>query len=136
MILPLLLRSLLSRPSSEPAPDVAPEILLALAARMEGTVRARLGRSLAICVVDAGSCNGCGLEVAALEAPAYDLESHGLRLVGSPWHADVLLVTGPVTRNMTEALRRARACMAEPAWVVSVGDCAADGGCFRGSAAV
>ena len=131
-----MLRALVSRPLSDGPPPVAEEAVSALGARLEATVRTRLGRSLAIRAVDAGSCNGCESEIEALGGSVYDLEGHGLRLVASPRHADVLLVSGPVTRNMAEALRAAHAAMAEPAWVVAVGDCAADGGCFRGSAAV
>ncbi len=131
-----LLRALLSRPATDAAPPVAAEAVAALGAQLEATARTRLGRSLAVRALDAGSCNGCELEIEALEGVAYDLEGHGLRLVASPRHADVLLVSGPVTRNMADALRRARAAMAEPAWVVAAGDCAADGGCFRGAAAV
>lgn len=95
-----------------------------------------LGRALAVRVVDAGSCNGCELEIQALGNAYYDLERFGLRFVASPRHADVLLVTGPVTRNMREALERAHAAMPQPGWVVAAGDCAIDGGCFAGSYAV
>jgi NADH-quinone oxidoreductase B subunit len=99
-------------------------------------MRRRLGRSLAIRVVDAGSCNACELELNALNNPFYDLERFGIHLVASPRHADVLVVTGPVTRNMAEALRRTYEAMPNPKWVVAVGDCAIDGGCFAGSPAV
>ena len=94
------------------------------------------GRSLAIRMVDAGSCNGCELEIHALNNAFYDLERFGLRFVASPRHADVLLVTGPVTKNMREALERTHAATPDPKWVVAVGDCAIDGGCFAGSYAV
>ncbi|UFN47096.1 NADH-quinone oxidoreductase subunit NuoB [Roseomonas sp. OT10] len=136
MLWPRLARNLLSRPSTDPAPPVPADAAEALALRLEEASRARLGRSLAIRAVDAGSCNGCELELNALSGVAYDLERFGLRLVASPRHADLLLVTGPVTRNMTEALRRTHAAMPEPGWVVAAGDCAAGGGCFRGSPAV
>src|SRR5512139_3658975 len=96
----------------------------------------RLGRSLSIRVVDAGSCNGCELEINALGNPFYDLERFGLRFVASPRHADVLLVTGPVTKNMRMALERTYAATPNPKWVVAAGDCARDGGCFAGSYAV
>ncbi|MGE5723165.1 MAG: NADH-quinone oxidoreductase subunit B family protein [Sphingomonadales bacterium] len=96
----------------------------------------RLGRSLSIRVVDAGSCNGCELEINALGNPFYDLERFGLRFVASPRHADVLLVTGPVTKNMREALEKTYEAMPAPKWVVGAGDCALDGGCFAGSYAV
>ena len=86
--------------------------------------------------VDAGSCNGCELEIHALNNAFYDLERFGLRFVASPRHADVLLVTGPVTKNMREALERTYAATPDPKWVVAVGDCAVDGGIFAGSYAV
>jgi Ni,Fe-hydrogenase III small subunit len=94
------------------------------------------GRSLAIRQVDAGSCNGCELEIAGLTGPHYDLERFGLHFVASPRHADCLLVTGPVTRNMAEALRRTWLATPDPKFVVAVGDCGRDGGLFRGSYAV
>ena len=130
----LLLESLFKSPLSEKVPRDA------LAAELgEAIARAafkRLGRSLSIREVDAGSCNGCELEINALTNPYYDLERFGLRFVASPRHADVLLVTGPVTKNMREALERTFEAMPAPKWVVSAGDCAADGGCFAGSYAV
>ena len=132
----LLLESLLKGPLTEsgPGPDAAAmdELASALAARS----RRRLGRSLSIREVDTGSCNGCELEINALNNAYYDIERFGLRFVASPRHADVLLVTGPVTRNMQEALERAYRATPEPKWVVAVGDCAIDGGCFAGSYAV
>jgi Ni,Fe-hydrogenase III small subunit len=97
---------------------------------------ARLGRSLAIREVDAGSCNGCELEIHALNNAFYDLERFGLKFVASPRHADVLLVTGPVTKNMREGLLRTYTATPDPKWVVAVGDCAVDGGIFAGSYAV
>ena len=105
-------------------------------AALDRAARRRLGRSLAIREVDAGSCNGCELEIHALNNAFYDLERFGLRFVASPRHADVLLVTGPVTKNMREALERTYAATPDPKWVVAVGDCAADGGIFAGSYAV
>jgi len=98
--------------------------------------RRRLGRSLSIRQVDAGSCNGCELEIHALNNAFYDIERFGLRFVASPRHADVLLVTGPVTVNMREALHRTWAATPDPKWVVAAGDCALDGGIFRASYAV
>ncbi len=100
------------------------------------TAYRRLGRSLSIREVDAGSCNGCELEINALSNPYYDCERFGLRFVASPRHADVLLVTGPVTRNMREALEKTYEAMPAPKWVVAAGDCALDGGCFAGSYAI
>ncbi len=107
-----------------------------LAASVERAARRRLGRSLSIREVDAGSCNGCELEIHALGNAFYDLERFGLRFVASPRHADVLLVTGPVTKNMREALQRTYDATPDPKWVVAVGDCAVDGGIFSGSYAV
>lgn len=107
-----------------------------LAARVNQAARTRLGRSLSIREVDAGSCNGCELEIHALSNMLYDLERFGLRFVASPRHADVLLVTGPVTANMREALERTYQATPGPKWVVAVGDCARDGGVFAGSPAV
>ncbi len=128
----LLLDGLLRRPLTEPAPGADDAALAALAGRL----RARLGRSLSIRAVDAGSCNGCELEIHALNNPFYDLERFGIRFVASPRHADVLLVTGPVTANMREALERTWNATPDPKWVVAVGDCALDGGIFAGSYAV
>jgi Ni,Fe-hydrogenase III small subunit len=117
-----------------PAPDEG--ALAELGAELDRAARRRLGRSLAIREVDAGSCNACELEIHALNNAFYDLERFGLRFVASPRHADVLLVTGPVTKNMREALQRTYAATPDPKWVVAVGDCAADGGIFAGSYAV
>ena len=103
---------------------------------MQHLLYRRLGRSLSIRMVDAGSCNGCEMEVNALSNPFYDLERFGLRFVASPRHADVLMVSGPVTRNMAEALQRTHTAMPEPKWVVAIGDCGRDGGCFAGSYAI
>ena len=131
-----LLESLTSRPLTETPPAADDAALAELAASVERAARRRLGRSLAIRQVDAGSCNGCELEIHALGNAFYDLERFGLRFVASPRHADVLLVTGPVTRNMRQALERTYAATPEPKWVVAVGDCARDGGLFAGSYAV
>jgi Ni,Fe-hydrogenase III small subunit len=128
-----LFESLTHRPLTEapPAPDDA-----ALAELAASAARRRLGRSLSIRQVDAGSCNGCELEIHALNNAFYDLERFGLRFVASPRHADVLLVTGPVTRNMRQALERTYTATPDPKWVVAVGGCAVDGGIFAGSYAV
>ena len=107
-----------------------------LGPRLAGEIHRLFGRSLAIRQVDAGSCNACELEIAALTGPHYDLERFGLHFVASPRHADCLLVTGPVTRNMAEALRRTWEATPDPKLVIAVGDCARDGGIFRGSYAV
>ena len=94
------------------------------------------GTSLAIRHLVCGSCNGCELEIQMLNSIVYDLERFGLRFVASPRHADVLLVTGPVTRNMHEAVLRTYDATPDPKWVVAVGDCAIDGGVFKGSYAI
>ena len=132
----ILFDSLLRRPLTEAAPAADDAALGELAARVDRAARRRLGRSLSIREVDAGSCNGCELEIHALNNAFYDLERFGLRFVASPRHADVLLVTGPVTRNMREALQRTYDATPDPKWVVAVGDCAVDGGIFSGSYAV
>jgi len=116
-----------------PAPKPSAAALAELATRVDQTARQRLGRSLAIRQVDAGSCNGCELEIHALNNAFYDLERFGFHFVASPRHADVLLVTGPVTVNMKEALERTYAATPDPKWVVAVGDCGRDGGVFAGS---
>jgi Ni,Fe-hydrogenase III small subunit/formate hydrogenlyase subunit 6/NADH:ubiquinone oxidoreductase subunit I len=100
------------------------------AARLRERIRGRLGRSLHVRQVDAGSCNGCELEIAAMANPLYDLERFGIHLVASPRHADLLLVTGPVTRNMEIALRKTYEATPEPRIVVAVGACGCSGGIF------
>ena len=132
----ILFDSLLRQPLTEAAPAADDAAIAELAARVDRAARRRLGRSLSIRQVDAGSCNGCELEIHALNNAFYDLERFGLRFVASPRHADVLLVTGPVTKNMREALQRTYDATPDPKWVVAVGDCAVDGGIFSGSYAV
>src|SRR5471030_468121 len=129
----LLLEGLLKSPLTEPAPQVGADDLAVLAEHLEIAARQRLGRSLALRHVDAGSCNGCELEIHALNNAFYDVERFGLRFVASPRHADVLMVTGPVTKNMREALLRTHDAMPDPKWVVAIGTCAADDGIFAGS---
>ena len=132
----LLFQSLVQMSLTEPAPQVDDAALAEVGAALAQTARRRLGRSLSIREVDAGSCNGCELEIHALGNAYYDLERFGLRFVASPRHADMLLVTGPVTKNMRMALERTYDATPNPKWVVAVGDCARDGGCFAGSYAV
>ncbi|WFU30824.1 NADH-quinone oxidoreductase subunit B family protein [Bradyrhizobium brasilense] len=132
----LLFQSLFRQPLTEQAPRPDDAALAELAAMVGRTARRRLGRSLSIREVDAGSCNGCELEIHALSNAHYDVERFGIRFVASPRHADVLLVTGPVTKNMREALERTYRATPDPKWVVAAGDCARDGGCFAGSYAV
>ena len=131
-----LIEGLLKGPLTAAAPRRDDPELAALAAAVDRAAAASLGRSLAIRHVDAGSCNGCELEIHALGNAFYDLERFGLRFVASPRHADVLLVTGPVTVNMREALERTYAATPAPKWVIASGGCAKDGGVFRGSYAV
>jgi Ni,Fe-hydrogenase III small subunit len=132
----LLFQSLINRPVTEAAPQLDENEIAELAARVDIAARRKLGRSLSIREVDAGSCNGCELEIHALNNAIYDLERFGLRFVASPRHADVLLVTGPLTLNMREALQRTYVATPGPKWVVAVGDCAINGGVFAGSYAV
>ena len=131
-----LFESLAKSPLTEASPGPDDAALAELAANVERAARRRLGRSLSIREVDAGSCNGCELEIHALNNAFYDLERFGLRFVASPRHADVLMVTGPVTKNMREALQRTYDATPDPKWVVAVGDCAVDGGIFSASYAV
>jgi Ni,Fe-hydrogenase III small subunit len=132
----LLLQGVLKAPLTEPAPERDDSALAELAGRLDAAARHRLGRSLSIREVDAGSCNGCELEIHALNNAFYDLERLGLRFVASPRHADVLMVTGPLTKNMREALERTWRATPDPKWVVAIGDCAVDGGVFARSYAV
>ena len=114
---------------TEPAPQ--PDATWrAEAERVQGDVLALLGRALTIRQIDAGSCNGCELEIHALNNPYYNLEGRGIRFVASPRHADLLLVTGPVARNMEIAVKRAYEATPEPKLVVAVGDCGCSGGIF------
>ena len=123
-------RTLISKPLpiEAPAPDEAH--LKELAERLDRAARMRVGRSLSIREVDAGSCNGCELEIHALNNPLYNIEGLGIRFVASPRHADLLLVTGPVSRHMEIALRRTYEAAPDPKLVVAVGDCACTGGIF------
>jgi Ni,Fe-hydrogenase III small subunit len=129
----MLFKSLMHGPLTEAAPAADEAALCELAAQVERAARQRLGRTLSIREVDAGSCNGCELEIHALNNVVYDLERFGMRFVASPRHADVLLVTGPVTTNMREALERTYQATPGPKWVIAVGDCAKNGGVFGGS---
>jgi Ni,Fe-hydrogenase III small subunit len=107
-----------------------------IARQVEASVQRLFGRALGIREVDAGSCNGCELEISGLTSPVYDCERFGLHFVASPRHADLLLVTGPVTRNMEVPLRKTYEATPDPKLVVAVGDCARTCGVFRGSYAV
>jgi Ni,Fe-hydrogenase III small subunit len=112
---------------TEPAPAVhsLPEV-----ARIHHELLHILGRALCIRQVDAGSCNGCELEIHALNNPYYNLEGYGIKFVASPRHADLLMVTGPVSRNMEMALKRTYEATPDPKLVLAVGDCGCDGGIF------
>ncbi|MCL4763926.1 MAG: NADH-quinone oxidoreductase subunit B family protein [Burkholderiales bacterium] len=112
---------------SEPAPSVDDAEGVA---RLHASILRTLGRALAIRQVDAGSCNGCELEIHALGNPYYNIEGLGIRFVASPRHADMLLVTGPVSRHMVTALRRTYDATPEPRLVVAAGDCGCNGGIF------
>ena len=113
---------------TEPAPPPADEAVVV--ARLQAQVLRTLGRALAIRQVDAGSCNGCELEIHALGNPYYNIEGLGIRFVASPRHADLLLVTGPVSKHMAIALQRTYDATPEPRLVVAVGDCGCTGGIF------
>ncbi len=128
-----LFQGIIHAPLTETAPAPDDAAMKELTTALDRAARRRLGHSLSIRAVDAGSCNGCELEIHALNNAFYDLERFGLRFVASPRHADVLLVTGPVTRNMRVALERTYTATPDPKFVVALGDCARDGGLFAGS---
>ena len=112
------------------SPPAADDALRQGAGRLSDEVLKLLGRALAIRHLDAGSCNGCELEIHGVNNPYYNLEGLGIKFVASPRHADLLLVTGPVSKNMEEALRRTYAAMPEPKLVLAIGDCGCTGGIF------
>jgi Ni,Fe-hydrogenase III small subunit len=132
----LLLKSLFTAPATIAAPGADPAGLKELGETLAAHGQRLFGRSLSIREVDAGSCNGCELEIHALNNAVYDVERFGLKFVASPRHADVLLVTGPVTRNMKVALERTYMATPAPKWVVAVGDCGCGCGVFEDSYAV
>jgi len=131
-----IVRALRHGPYTRPAERVDDAAARDVAARLDAAAQRRLGRSLAVLHVGAGGCNGCELEIRMLDGLVYDLARFGLRFVASPRQADVLLVTGPVTRAMHGALRHAWEATPDPKFVVAVGDCAIDGGVFKGSYAI
>lgn len=114
---------------SEPAPPADPDLCIR-EQDLHGEITRVFGQAVAIRHVDAGSCNGCELEIHALNGPHYNIEGLGVKFVASPRHADLLLVTGPVSRNLEIALRRTYDATPEPKWVVAVGDCGCSGGMF------
>jgi len=128
-MIPLLLKIARTGIVSESPPEASDELRVK-AAQIQAEVLKLLGRALVIREVDAGSCNGCELEIHALNNPYYNLEGLGIRFAASPRHADMLLVTGPVSKNMEHALRIAYEAMPEPKLVVAVGDCGCTGGVF------
>jgi Ni,Fe-hydrogenase III small subunit len=132
----LLLKSLFASPVTIAPPAADDPGLEELGRALAARARRLFGRSMTIREVDAGSCNGCELEIHALNNAVYDIERFGLKFAASPRHADVLLVTGPVTRNMKVALERTYAATPDPKWVVAVGDCGCGCGVFEGSYAV
>jgi Ni,Fe-hydrogenase III small subunit len=129
------LRPWIKRAAPSPPPPDATTVAL-LATRLEATAQARLGHGLSIFHVNSGSCGGCERELRALDSVFYALQSYGIDFVSTPLHADVLLVTGPLTCNLRKALEQAWDATPAPKWVVAVGDCAIDGGVFRGGYAV
>jgi len=129
-------RTLLRRPAPDAAGAPSAEIAGLLAARLDSASQRRLGRSLAVLHASAGGCGGCAQETSALRGAAYDLERYGLFFVSSPRHADVLLVTGPLTYAMRATMEEVWTAMPEPKWLVAAGACAIDGGMFAGSYAV
>jgi Ni,Fe-hydrogenase III small subunit len=114
---------------SEPAPQPDPDLRIR-EQELHGEILKVFGRAVAIRHVDAGSCNGCELEIHALNGPHYNIEGLGVKFAASPRHVDVLLVTGPVSRNLETALKRTYDATPEPKWVVAMGECACTGGMF------
>ena len=128
-MIPIMRQILRTGVITEPTPEAREEWRVR-SAQIQEEILALLGRSLVIRQVDAGSCNGCELEIHALGNPYYNIEGLGIRFAASPRHADMLLVTGPVSRNMERALKIAYEAMPDPKLVVAVGDCGRDGGLF------
>ena len=131
-MIPIILKILKTGLVTEPAPQAREEWRVRAAA-IEDEIVKLLGRALVIRHVDAGSCNGCELEINALGNPYYNIEGLGIRFAASPRHADLMLVTGPVSKHMEQALRIAYDAMPEPKLVVAVGDCGRDGGIWSES---
>jgi Ni,Fe-hydrogenase III small subunit len=132
-MIPLILKILKTGVVTEPSPAVREDLRVVNVARVKQIQDAllnKLGRALAIRQVDAGSCNGCELEIHALNNPYYNIEGMGIKFVASPRHADMLLVTGPVSRNMERALKIAYEATPDPKLVVAIGECGCNGGVF------
>ena len=134
MVWTTLARHVLRRPAVPGQAD--PATVAAMAARLAAAGERKLGRSVAIRHVAAGSCNGCELELRATQNMIHDLTQYGLSFTASPRHADILLITGVAARNMAEAVRQTREAMPDPVLVIAIGDCAVDGGVFKGSPAI
>ena len=128
-MIPIVRQILRTGMVSEPTPEAREEWRVR-SGQIQDEILRLLGRALVIRQVDAGSCNGCELEIHALNNPYYNIEGLGIRMAASPRHADMLLVTGPVSRNMERALKIAYEAMPDPKLVVAVGDCGRDGGLF------
>ena len=128
-MIPIMRQILRTGVVTEPTPEAREEWRVR-STQIRNDILLLLGRSLVIRQVDAGSCNGCELEIHALNNPYYNIEGLGIRFAASPRHADMLLVTGPVSRNMERALKIAYEAMPDPKLVVAVGDCGRDGGLF------
>ena len=128
-MIPLLFKIVKTGIVTEPVPEARAELRLK-ATEIHDDILKKLGRALAIRAIDAGSCNGCELEIHALNNPYYNLEGLGMKFVASPRHADMLLVTGPVSRNMERALKIAYEATPDPKLVVAVGECGCNGGVF------
>lgn len=135
-MLKILWRSLWRGTAAEPPPPADGATLTDLAGRVNSLARTRLGRSLSIFHVDAGSCNGCDLECQALKSPLYDLERFGLDFVNTPRHGDLLLITGTITAALAGPVRAALEAMPDPKWVIAAGSCACDGSAFAESYAL
>jgi len=125
-----ILRQIVRTGIKTETPPLPDQSLRAVAQRLERAMLETLGRALVIRQIDAGSCNGCELEINALFNPYYNLEALGIKFAASPKHADLLLITGPVAKNMEVAVKRAYECTPAPKLVVAVGDCGCSGGIF------
>ncbi|QQR69355.1 MAG: NADH-quinone oxidoreductase subunit NuoB [Alphaproteobacteria bacterium] len=132
-MLETVLKTFMTRPATIQGPSPRDQEILELGERLRTATQRRLGRSLQIREVDVGSCNACELEIHALNNPIYDLSRFGIGFVASPRHADVLMVTGPVSTNMREALVKTYEATPDPKWVIAVGDCGINCGAFAGS---
>ena len=136
MLMPSLLQKIFKTGIVTEPLDAGDAEIVQLVRQIDVHTKRLLGRALAIRAVDAGSCNGCEIEISGLTSPVYDLERFGMHFVASPRHADMLLVTGPVTRNMEVPLRKTYEATPDPKLVVAVGDCARTCGVFKNSYAV